>query len=189
MNQDERKAFNAKCLLNRKAKWGKDPDAKAESIRRNSEWKKQNPENIRESARNWRERNPERALQIQRASEKRRRSNPKHRAKLNLKSRFRELMGSVKDGGHQRFSKLIGCTTAQLASHLESKFKRGMTWENYGTHWHVDHIIPCAAFDHANPDQARQCWHFTNLAPLEAKKNLAKSDKITAPQLSLLLSV
>ena len=83
---------------------------------------------------------------------------------------------------------LLGCSWLQFRRHLESQFTKGITWENYGTHWHIDHIIPCAAFDHSNPAQLRQCWHFTNLRPLEANKNMSKGAKIEAPQLSLLLT-
>ena len=82
---------------------------------------------------------------------------------------------------------LLGCSWLQFRRHLESKFTKGITWENYGTHWHIDHIIPCKAFDHSNPAQLRQCWHFSNLRPLSAKKNLAKGASIESPQLALLL--
>lgn len=105
----------------------------------------------------------------------------------NLRTRFKELIKTTKKGGSQRISKLIGCTTQQLASHLESKFTKRMTWDNYGTYWHIDHVLPCSSFDHAVPEQVAQCWHWTNLAPLEAQKNLNKSDSITKPQMQLLL--
>lgn len=81
----------------------------------------------------------------------------------------------------------VGCTLEELKKWLEGKFKRGMTWKNYGKHWHVDHILPCASFDHGDPSQLAQCWHFTNLQPLKAKENLSKSNKITEPQMSLLI--
>ena len=62
-----------------------------------------------------------------------------------------------------------------------------MTWQNYGRAWHIDHIIPCSAFDLTRPNQIRQCFHFTNLRPLWAKANLRKHAKIIDPQLKLLL--
>jgi hypothetical protein len=82
---------------------------------------------------------------------------------------------------------LIGCTRDQLKRHLERKFKRGMTWDNYGSFWHIDHIIPCSAFDHTNLAQVKMCWHWTNLRPLEASANCSKGAKIENPQTSLLL--
>jgi hypothetical protein len=112
---------------------------------------------------------------------------PQARAKDNLRKRLKEIMGKVKKGGTEHRNNLTGCSTRQLADHLESTFKRGMTWDNYGTRWHVDHILPCASFDHTDPKQVAQCWHWTNLRALDAQKNMDKSDKITEPQMSLLL--
>ena len=40
-------------------------------------------------------------------------------------------------------NQIIGCSISHLRTHLESKFKKGMNWENYGLYgWHIDHIIP-----------------------------------------------
>ena len=82
---------------------------------------------------------------------------------------------------------LIGCSVDSLRHHIESNFKRGMNWNNYGE-WHVDHIIPCSSFDLSKPEQQRQCFHYTNLRPLWAKENMSKHDTMPAnPQLSLLM--
>jgi hypothetical protein len=83
----------------------------------------------------------------------------------------------------------LGCTQDQLRSHIESQFYRGMNWGNYGTKWHVDHILPCACFDHSDQNQVAACWHWTNLRPLCAKKNAAKKDRITHPQMNLRLQL
>jgi hypothetical protein len=79
---------------------------------------------------------------------------------------------------NQRSTELLGCTIAELKQHLENKFDSKMLWENYGSYWHIDHIIPCASFDFADPIQQKQCFHYTNLQPLEAKENIRKSNKI-----------
>jgi hypothetical protein len=73
---------------------------------------------------------------------------------------------------------LVGCTPLDLMAHLESKFLLGMTWENRHL-WHIDHIIPCDAFDLIDPGQQRACFHWTNLQPLWSSDNLSKSNKIT----------
>ena len=70
---------------------------------------------------------------------------------------------------------LTGRTPTQLAAYLESQFDDGMTWENRDT-WHVDHRIPCSAFDFSDPEQQRICFWYKNLQPMWGKLNLTKSD-------------
>ncbi len=54
-----------------------------------------------------------------------------------------------------------------------------MTWDNHGMKgWHVDHVIPLAAFDLRDEGQRRKAFHYTNLQPLWAHDNLMKNDKI-----------
>jgi len=70
---------------------------------------------------------------------------------------------------------LIGCSALELRRHIETLWLDGMSWDNYGLHgWHVDHIIPCAVFELADPVEQKQCFHHTNLQPLWAEDNLAK---------------
>jgi hypothetical protein len=72
----------------------------------------------------------------------------------------------------------MGADIETVKKHLESLFKKGMSWENHGNEgWHIDHIIPCAAFDLTDPKQQKKCFHYTNLQPLWAKDNLSKGDK------------
>lgn len=77
-----------------------------------------------------------------------------------------------------RTVELIGGSIEQARKHLESLFKPGMSWENRGRFgWHIDHIKPCAKFDLSDPEQQKQCFHYTNLQPLWWWENLAKGAK------------
>lgn len=71
-------------------------------------------------------------------------------------------------------TKLIGCSIDFLKEYIESKFTKGMTWENRGNNgWHIDHIIPCSLFDLSKPEQQKLCFHYTNLQPLWATTEIA----------------
>jgi hypothetical protein len=73
---------------------------------------------------------------------------------------------------------LIGCDIYELKKHLESKFLKGMNWDNYGKNgWEIDHIIPCASFDLTNEIQQKQCFNYLNLQPLWVLDNILKSNK------------
>lgn len=103
-----------------------------------------------------------------------------------IRSHVRRIMkaGGVKDSTSLSYA---GATVAQLRKHLERQFPSGMTWQNHGE-WHIDHIIPLAAFDFAGfPAQIKQAQHYTNLRPMWAEDNLRKSDTLTRPvQLELI---
>ena len=75
----------------------------------------------------------------------------------------------------KRTLELLGCTVEEVKQHLQSQFKSGMSWDNYGVHgWHIDHKKPCAKFDLSDPKQQELCFHYTNLQPLWAIDNLKK---------------
>lgn len=75
-------------------------------------------------------------------------------------------------------SELIGCKSEFLKNWLEFNFKPGMTFENYGKIWHIDHVVPCYHFKLTDDKQIKQCFNWTNLQPLFDKENLSKKNKI-----------
>lgn len=88
------------------------------------------------------------------------------------------LRGAIKNNYKKSSAiELLGCTIDELKEHLSAKFTEGMSFENHGL-WHIDHIMPCDAFDLTDPEQQKECFHFTNLQPLWAKDNLSKGAKI-----------
>lgn len=63
-----------------------------------------------------------------------------------------------------------------LLQHLESQFDNEMSWENYGSQWQLDHIIPQAyfAYDSLESENFLNCWALDNLQPLCPKENASK---------------
>lgn len=72
----------------------------------------------------------------------------------------------------------VGCDLEFLKAWLKSLFTEEMTFENYGTYWHIDHVIPCSKFNLEKENDIFNCFRWTNLQPLEANKNLSKRDNI-----------
>ncbi len=70
---------------------------------------------------------------------------------------------------------MIGISKEGLWDYLESKFRPGMTRDNYGSVWVVDHFFPMAWATNKK-DVLRLC-HYTNLQPLFKHENSTKSSK------------
>jgi hypothetical protein len=91
-----------------------------------------------------------------------------------LRTRFRQTLKNNSKSKHTL--ELLGCSVEDLKVHLEKQFSKGMSWSNYGK-WHIDHVRPCSSFDLSKPEEQALCFHYTNLQPLWAADNLAKSNK------------
>ena len=91
-----------------------------------------------------------------------------------LRSKLRKLL----NGENKTNSALtyLGGSIDFFKGYIEAKFSNGMTWENYGTTWHIDHIIPCRSFDMSNEDDRKKCFHYSNMQPLLVIDNLQKLD-------------
>lgn len=101
-------------------------------------------------------------------------SDPKFRLHKSVAANLRHALRDQKSG--RTWETIVGYSLDDLTRHLERQFKRGMTWDNYGTKWHVDHILPVSHFeieDLRSPD-LRACWALTNLRPLWKRDNLQK---------------
>lgn len=128
---------------------------------------------------------PERAAYMR----KKRAEDVQFRIGQNLRGRINEALR-----GRRKFASsfaLLGCTLAQFKGHLESRFTGGMSWENYGKVWQIDHIRPCVSFDLSDKAQQRQCFHFSNCRPLCKIENAAKGSRYSGKpigQLPLLMA-
>jgi hypothetical protein len=135
------------------------------------------PEKTQARNRAWHTANPEKVLAYRREYYRQRLvGDPEFRLLKNLRTRIN--MAIHQGSRSARTRDILGCTIPELRAHLEKQFRQGMTWENYGPVWHVDHIKPCAKFDLLDPAQQQECFHYTNLQPLFAEENLRKGARV-----------
>ncbi len=89
------------------------------------------------------------------------------------------LKNGSKNGRH--WEDLVLYNLVQFKKNLEKQFDEFMNWNNYGTYWHIDHIIPISAFNFNKPEDLnfKRCWALSNLRPLEKKENFTKGAKLT----------
>lgn len=150
---------------------------KEKRLAKGKEWRENNSERIIELNKKWYEVNKQKKLRQNREYEiKRMAKDPSYRLLKNLRHRINDFIdGSVKSA---KTLDLLGCPYDFFMKYMEEQFRDGMTWKNYGKLWHVDHIIPCSNFDLLLIDEQKKCFHYSNLQPLLAKENMAKSNKI-----------
>jgi len=93
-----------------------------------------------------------------------------------LRLRTRKLLQGIIRAG--RSCEFLGCTLARFKLWLEFNFSKGMTFDNHGSMWHIDHVIPCCQFDLTDPEQQKACFHWTNMKPMLARENCSKSGRL-----------
>jgi hypothetical protein len=100
-------------------------------------------------------------------------NDPQYAIKNNLRCRMNAALRMAGIKRDKPLEVLVGAFIEDVMRHLEAQFKPGMTWENR-RQWHIDHIIPCSAFDLTKADDRARCFHFTNLQPMWAVENIRK---------------
>lgn len=156
-------------------------------------WREANPEKFKETMRRWREAPENYRKNIDRIT-KWRAANPEkvreysgkywRKRMATIDGRINAAMSSgvkraIASKNGNSWVDLVGYTIDELMEHIERQFARGMTWENYGSYWHIDHIVPLCDFKirEAGDDEFMRAWGLPNLRPLEASENYAKGGK------------
>jgi phage-related minor tail protein len=171
--EKNREALNARRAADRK----EHPEKWKES---NKRFYSKNAEAQKLRAKEYAQANRKEISEKQREARKaRRHADSAYRAKENIRKRMWE---TIIKAGHTKSAKtlsLLGCSPLECRNYLESLFTEGMSWDNYGpTGWHIDHIKPISSFDLSNPQEQKECFHYTNLQPLWALDNLIKADSM-----------
>lgn len=100
-----------------------------------------------------------------------------------LRNRLRDAVKKQSGMKHGKYHEIIGCNYETLKKHIESKFTEGQTWEKLlNAELHLDHIIPCDAYDLTKESEQRKCFSYRNIQPLWETHNLSKLAKIPPNQ-------
>ena len=138
----------------------------------NKEWKQKNKDKIKKSY------NQEYHNHYEQNKYK---TNPKFR--LNKSMRWMIWNGLKKEKSGKRWLEFVDYSLNDLVKHLEKQFTVEMNWENYGSYWVIDHIIPRKVFNFTKPEHEdfKRCWDLRNLRPLITEENLKKGGKLSNP--------
>ena len=84
-------------------------------------------------------------------------------------------------------SEYLGIDVDSYKRYLELQFSKKMSWDNYGTIWEIDHIVPISSFNLLDDHQCKQAFNYTNTRPMLKLHNRSKSDNLLEPQLKMLI--
>ena len=110
-------------------------------------------------------------------AKKRKKENPKLKLDNNVSNIIWRCLKGNKMNKSWKY--LVNFTLQDLTHHLEKQFDDKMSWQNYGSYWHLDHIVPKSWFPYETAEEQafKNCWGLANLQPLEAKENWSKNNK------------
>ena len=114
---------------------------------------------------------------------------PKRRMIESLNKRLNIYLKTKKYKKTTSLRYLIGTSPDGLRKHIENQFDSNMNWDNYGSFWEVDHIVPISFFDPEKESHLRVALNYNNLQPLEKKLNHIKSNNFSQDDLDKLLEI
>jgi hypothetical protein len=91
-----------------------------------------------------------------------------------IASTFRDKIRRAIQLDRKSSFEILGCSFQELKYWLEKQFIEGMSWDNYGKVWEIDHKQGCATFDLTIEENQKKCFHYTNLRPLFKTTEIAK---------------
>lgn len=104
-------------------------------------------------------------------------TNVNYRIKKSLAARLRNVLNK-----EETTMSYVGCNIQFLREWVEYNFTSDMTWDNYGSFWSIDHVIPVSKFDLTIEKEKFLCWNWTNLTPVSVKLNSSKRQQIDMEQ-------
>jgi len=117
-------------------------------------WAIKNPEKVkRHRKKNWINKNKSYHVNY---FKKRKQIDINFKLRCNLASRLNTVIKS--NPKYDTTKHFLGCSIVFLKQYLQSKFKEGITWDNYGRKkgikcWEIDHIKPCCKFNLSKPEE------------------------------------
>ena len=118
------------------------------------EWVKKNKNRVREYDRKYKKKlrkNKEYRKKQSIYFKKKYKNNAHYRIRQCISSIIRKRLQKRLSGKKgQSINKYLPFTIDTLIIHLQRQFRKGMTWNNYGKVWQIDHIIPDCRFKYKN---------------------------------------
>lgn len=139
-------------------------------------WRIENESKIEKQRKNYYKKNKEEIVKKNyQYCKSRKKSDPVYKLKLGIRSLILASFKSNFTTKSKKTIEILGCSFDEFKIHLESQFDDKMNWNNQGTYWHMDHIIPISSAE--TEEEVYRLNHYTNFQPLYWLDNLKKGSK------------
>lgn len=141
------------------------------------QWRKSNVDKVKDCKKRYDAANPGKRREWKRAWDRKRMLDPLHRLSNNLRGGIYHALKGKK--GFRKWETLVGYTLEDLIKHLTPLLIAGMSWDNYGNTWQVDHVKPKSWFTYISTDDPsfKECWALSNLQPKFKLDNIRKGNR------------
>lgn len=143
---------------------------KEKIVEYNKQWKSENKENVSAYNKKYAKENRETIQKRNTQREKvKRHTDSKYKMQIVIRNRFRKFYT-----GERKRHECVGIPIEKFINWIEIQFTGDMNWTNHGTLWHIDHVVPCIWFDFEIESDRKICFHWSNMRPLLAKRNMSR---------------
>jgi len=155
---------------------------KDELLLKNKNYRNENKEKINIQRKDYRKKNIEHIknknkeyLPIRKLKIKEKRKKDKNfQLKEVLRSKFHRMIKGI----NSSYKIILDCEFDYFKLWIEFQFDKNMNWDNFGTYWELDHILPLYKFNFENEFEKNIAFNWTNLQPLKKEENRKKYREI-----------
>ncbi len=78
----------------------------------------------------------------------------------------------------EMYAPYFGLDAQSLRKWFEIQFSDDLNWDNFGTNWQFDHIVPATYFDYSNEEDLKLCWSFINMGVERIEQNKSRGNSV-----------
>mgnify|MGYP003151512040 FL=1 len=110
-------------------------------------WKQENRKHLSEYDKKWRQENIEHHRGVVREWHRRKyKEDSDYKIAKTVRNMFGRILQLTKEQKHESTFSVLGYSVDEFKTNIESKMLSGMTWENHGSVWQIDHIYPVSRY-------------------------------------------
>ena len=78
----------------------------------------------------------------------------------------------------ENYAPYFGLDINSFREWIEIQFTGDLGWDNFGSKWQFDHIVPVAYFDFDKEEDLKLCWNFINIREEKSELNKIRGNRI-----------